>query len=55
MSYGVCWRPKALEALRKIPKDIAKRLIQKIEAAKENPKHFLESLAGDYRIIVDII
>ena len=64
MSYGVKWRPKALKELRKLPKEAAQQLVQRIDLAKDNPKHFLERLenepgykvrAGDYRALVDII
>lgn len=64
MSYEIFWSSKALKALRKLPRDIAKRVVDKINVAKENPKHFLERLKnepgykiriGDYRALVDII
>ena len=64
MAYAVKWRPKALDELRKLPKIIAKRIVQRVELAKNNPQHFLERLAddpgykiraGDYRAIVDIL
>ncbi|MBI1971172.1 type II toxin-antitoxin system RelE/ParE family toxin [Candidatus Woesearchaeota archaeon] len=64
MGYEIRWRPKALDELRKFPKHISQRIINKIDAAKENPEHFLEKLiddpgykvrAGDYRVIVDIL
>ena len=43
---------------------VSKRIVRKIDSAKEEPHHFLERLAGDpgyklrvgdYRIIVDVI
>ena len=64
MSYVIKWRSKALQELRKLPKDIATRIVKKVDSTKANPKHFLESLSGDpgykirsgdYRAIVDII
>jgi mRNA interferase RelE/StbE len=64
MAYSVKWRPKALDGLHKLPKDVAKRIVKRVDIAKDNPKHFLESLsgdpgykirAGDYRAIIDII
>ena len=64
MIYSVKWSSKALNGLRKLPTDIAKRIVKKVNITKNNPKHFLESLtgdsgyklrAGDYRVIVDII
>lgn len=63
MAYSVKWRPKALDELQRLPKDVAKRIVKRVDIAKDNPKHFLESLtgdpgykirAGDYRAIVDI-
>ncbi len=53
-----------MKELRKLPKDIAKRLVKRIDLSKKDPKHFLDKLeddpgckirAGDYRAIVDII
>ncbi len=64
MTYAVKWRPKALAELRKLPKDIAERIVKRIDLAKDAPKHFLEKLvddpgykvrAGDYRVIIDIL
>ncbi|MBI5398098.1 type II toxin-antitoxin system RelE/ParE family toxin [Candidatus Woesearchaeota archaeon] len=64
MLYAVKWRPKALYELRKLPKDIAARIVKRVDLAKDNPIHFLEKLtddtgykirAGDYRAIVDIL
>ena len=64
MSYTIKWRPQALDELRKLPRDVAQRIVQKIDATKENPMHFLERLAddpgykiraGDYRAIIDVL
>ncbi|MBS3106196.1 type II toxin-antitoxin system RelE/ParE family toxin [Candidatus Woesearchaeota archaeon] len=64
MSYSIRWRPQAVGALRTLPRDVAERLVRKIDSAKENPRHFLVRLAGDpgykirsgdYRAIVDIL
>ena len=64
MGYSVKWRQKALKSLRKLPKEISKRIVKRIDLVKENPKHFLEKLVddpgfkvrtGDYRIIIDVI
>jgi mRNA interferase RelE/StbE len=47
-----------------LPKIAAKRIVKKINSAKDNPKHFLDKLvddsgykvmAGDYRAIIDIL
>jgi mRNA interferase RelE/StbE len=62
--YTIKWRPKALEELRKLPRDIGTRILHKVEQAQENPEHFLERLVndsgfkvrvGDYRIIIDLV
>ena len=62
--YSIKWRPKALDELRKLPKEISKRIVKKVDLAKEDPRHFLEKLvddsgykvrAGDYRVIIDIL
>ncbi|MBI2111931.1 type II toxin-antitoxin system RelE/ParE family toxin [Candidatus Woesearchaeota archaeon] len=64
MAYTIKWRPKALAELRKLPNIAAKRIVQKMDSAKNDPHHFLDKLvgdpgykirAGDYRAIVDII
>ncbi len=64
ISYGVKWRPQALDELRKLPKEIAQRLVKRVDIAKDDPKHFLERLvgdpgyklrAGDYRVIIDLL
>ena len=57
------WDPKAREFLRKLPKDIAKRIFNKVDKeVKENVERFLERLVniegykiriGDYRLFVD--
>ncbi len=63
-SYSVKWRSRALDELRKLPKEVAQRLVRRVDIAKGDPKHFLERLvgdpgyklrAGDYRAIVDIL
>lgn len=64
MTYVVKWQPKAVEELRKLPPEIAARIVKRIDLAKESPKHFLERLtddpgykirSGDYRVIVDLM
>jgi len=61
--YEVIYDPKAIEFLEKLPKEIGKRIFNKIILAKENPFHFFERLSerteyklrvGDYRVIADI-
>ncbi|MEW6748847.1 MAG: type II toxin-antitoxin system RelE/ParE family toxin [Candidatus Micrarchaeota archaeon] len=61
--YSVVWSPKAQEGLAALPKDMAKRIIDRVEQIKHTPYHFAEHLTdvkawklriGDYRIIMDI-
>ena len=63
MSYAIKWRPKALKELRKLPKEFARQIVDRIELAKVNPLHFLERLvddpgykvrAGNYRALIDV-
>lgn len=64
MTYSIKWREKALKELRKLSREIAKRIIRKVDDCKDNPKQFLERLkddpgyklrVGDYRVLIDII
>jgi mRNA interferase RelE/StbE len=64
MNYKIKWSPQSLDFLRKIEKNIAKRIRKKVEQAAQNPKHFLEKLEsihgnklriGDYRAIIDLL
>ncbi len=64
MPYSIKWRKKSLDQLRKLPKSVSKRIVIKINLARDNPKRFFEKLvndpgykirAGDYRAVVDII
>ena len=60
---SVIWDPRAGEFLRKLPKDISKRIFNKINIeVKENVERYLEPLVnlngskirvGDYRLFVD--
>ena len=61
--FEVVFDPDALEFLKKVEKDPAKRIWDKVMSAKEFPHHFFERLSGredyklrvgDYRIIADI-
>jgi mRNA interferase RelE/StbE len=53
-----------VKELRKLPKEIAERIVKRVDIAKDEPKHFLEKLVddtgykirvGDYRAIIDIL
>ena len=60
MSYSFEWELNSFNELNKLPLEISKRIIDKLEQTKENPEHFIEKLkgmpelkirVGDYRII----
>ncbi len=60
---SIIWDPKAREFLRKLPKDISRRIYKKIDKEiKYNVTRFLETIinwegykirVGDYRLFVD--
>jgi mRNA interferase RelE/StbE len=61
--YAVRFDDEAIEFLRKLPKELGRRIHSKIISAKENPFHFFERLEGraeyklrigDYRVIAEI-
>ncbi len=61
--YELIFDYDAIEFLNKLPKEIKKRIFNKILGTKENPLHFFERLTdrydyklrvGDYRVIADI-
>ncbi|MEK7087191.1 MAG: type II toxin-antitoxin system RelE/ParE family toxin [Patescibacteria group bacterium] len=61
MSYTIEWELNSAIELEKLPFDIANRILEKLEDAKENPEHFVEKLRymsefkvriGDYRVIL---
>ena len=54
---------EAIKFLEKLPKDLRKRIFEKVISTKENPFHFFERLTGrkeyklrvgDYRVIAEI-
>jgi len=57
------WDPKAQDFLRKLPKDLAKRIFNKVDKEiSQNVERYLETLVnidaykiriGDYRLFVD--
>jgi len=60
---SIIWDPKAREFLRKLPKDISKRIFKKVDVEiKNNVKRYLQTLIniegykiriGNYRLFVD--
>jgi|TARA_B100001971_G_C18238116_1_gene568796 mRNA-degrading endonuclease RelE of RelBE toxin-antitoxin system len=43
--YEIVFDPEAIDFLEKVPKEVAKRIWDKIMSTKENPHHFFERSA----------
>lgn len=63
MSFEVEIGPLAERYFNKLPKDVAQRIIKKLNQIKENPFRYLEHFegkegfklrVGDYRAIIDV-
>lgn len=63
MTYRVMWTRKALHQLDKIDKNVQKRMIERIEAVRDDPLGSVKRLkgfdlyslrVGDYRMILSI-
>ena len=63
MTYSIDWNPKAKKFLRKLPKEISKRIVLEVRFIKENPFNYLEHYewndfyklrVGDYRLLIDV-
>ncbi len=63
MSFKVFWSQKADSQIRKLSKDIRKRIYEKIDLIRDNPYIFTKRLfgmefyslrVGDYRVIMNI-
>jgi len=62
MSFSIDWDEKALSFLKKLPKDISKRIFNKIDSIKDNPFRYLDNFEGkyhklrigDYRALIDV-
>ena len=63
MSYIIKWTSKSLKFLGKLPKEIASRILDKVEKIKDDPFHYLEHYEsadvyklriGNYRLLVDV-
>lgn len=61
MNYSIDWEGNSLDELNSLQTDIAQRIWEKVDKAKENPDRFLEKLKGmpeykirigDYRVIL---
>lgn len=64
MTFKFIFSEEALFQLKKLDNETAKRILDRIEKAAENPTHFFERLAGrddyklrtgDYRILAKIM
>jgi len=63
MTFVVRWSKQAERFLAKLPREIAQRIINKVNSIKNNPYHFLEHYEGAdfyklrigaYRLLVDV-
>ncbi len=63
MAYKITWSPKSKEGFRGLSREIARRIIRKVDELKLSPYHFIEKLTdancwklrvGDYRVLMDI-
>jgi len=62
MNFLIEWDERALNHLKKLPRNTSERIFNKVESLRENPFHFLEHYEGkyyklrigDYRALIDI-
>ena len=63
ITFSIRWSKRAERYLAKLPKEIARRIFNKVNSIKGNPYHFLEHYegadfyklrVGAYRLLVDI-
>lgn len=62
MTFDIEWHSNSRKFLRKLPSDIAKRIIKKIKELTENPFRYLRHYEGDgykfrigdYRALIDV-
>jgi len=63
MSYSVDWHPNVRKFLRKLPRDLSKRIVYKVKEIRSDPFHYLEHFegkdyykfrVGDYRLLIDV-
>ena len=63
MSHFIHWDPLARKQLQKLPKEIASRIVRRVDLIKDNIMHYVESLVGrddfklrigDYRLFLDV-
>ena len=63
MTYTFNWSKQSEKFLDKLPPELAKRIVIKVNLMKDNPFHFVEHFdgenyfkirIGDYRVLLDI-
>ena len=63
VSFAIRWSKQAERFLAKLPIEIARRVVNKVNSIKDNPYHFLEHYEGAdfyklrvgiYRLLVDV-
>ena len=63
MSYSIEWDKKPKKFLNNLQRDIAERILNKLDEVKENPFRYLEHFEGvdvyklrigDYRFLIDV-
>ena len=63
MTFAIRWSKKADRFLAKLPREIARRIVNKVNSIKDNSYHFLEHYegadfyklrVGAYRLLVDV-
>lgn len=62
MNYTIEWASSAVKDLERLPLDVQKRVIVKLDSITENPFRFLEHFEGEYyklrigeyRVLIDL-
>lgn len=47
MTYEIHWSEKSEKFLEKLPSEISKKIVHKVNSIRENPLHFVEHYEGD--------
>ena len=63
MTFSIIWHPKVQKALRKLPKELAQRIVEKVGKLREEPFSYLEHYEGkdyyklrigNYRLLIEV-
>lgn len=63
MAFRIIWSSSAVDALKKLDRQVAKQIFQKVDALRDDPYRNVRKLVGmpyfrlrvgDYRVILDI-